>query len=75
MICFDAEDPALSDIEIVAITVVATNQPPVLDPIGPQTVTEGNTLEFNIYATDVDGPSIVSDGHESARKRDFCRFA
>jgi hypothetical protein len=59
LICFDDEDPGLSDIEIVPITIVAANQPPVLDPIGPKTVTEGDTLTFVVTATDVDGPMLA----------------
>ncbi len=31
------------------------NQPPVLDPIGPQEVVEGNTLDFTVTASDPDG--------------------
>ncbi len=59
VICFDDEDNALSDIEIVPITVVETNQPPILDPIGPQTVIEGDTLQLLINATDTDGPDLI----------------
>jgi hypothetical protein len=40
----------------------AGNQPPIFDPIDPQTVYEGDTLSFTISATDVDGtiPPIIS---------------
>ena len=55
---FDDEDPPLSDIEIIPITVVAANQPPFLDTIGPQTVTEADTLEFVVTASDPDGPML-----------------
>jgi len=58
VICFDDEDPALSDIDTIAITVVETNQPPILDPIGPQMITEGEILELLITASDPDGPDL-----------------
>jgi hypothetical protein len=58
-ICYDDEDPALSGLLYVEITVVLTNLPPELDPVGPQTVIEADTLEFNVYATDTDGPSLT----------------
>jgi len=57
-ICYDDEDPPLSKTMIVPITIVSANQPPVLESIGPQTVTEADTLLLNIYATDVDGPFV-----------------
>jgi hypothetical protein len=58
-ICYDDEDPALSGLLYVEITVVLTNLPPEMDPVGPQTVIEADTLEFNVYATDTDGPSLT----------------
>jgi hypothetical protein len=49
-----------ADSEMVEITVTeAGNHPPELDPIGPKTVSEGDTLEFRIHATDVDGDSVI----------------
>jgi hypothetical protein len=49
-----------ADSEMVKIAVTeASNHPPELDPIGPKTVTEGDTLEFRIHATDVDGDSVI----------------
>jgi len=36
------------------VTIVTQNQPPVLNPIGPQSVTEYNTLQFTISASDPD---------------------
>jgi hypothetical protein len=35
------------------------NRPPTLDPIGAQTVNEGEVLEFRIWAVDPDGDSII----------------
>src|SRR5262249_6619632 len=37
----------------------STNSPPVLDPIGNQTVNEGDTLNFTAHATDPDLDSIT----------------
>ncbi len=50
----------LADSEMVEIVVTeAGNHAPELDSIGPKTVWEGDTLEFRIYATDVDGDSVI----------------
>jgi hypothetical protein len=54
--CMDEGDPALSGYETVEITVTeGANRPPVLDSIGYKMVTEGDTLEFRVYAVDPDG--------------------
>jgi len=54
--CTDEGTPPLSGHEIVEITVTeGPNRPPVLEPIGYQMVTEGDTLEFRVHATDPDG--------------------
>jgi CSLREA domain-containing protein len=46
-----------TDSETIQVTVSeGTNQPPVLDPIGNQTVTEGNLLTFTATASDPDVP-------------------
>ncbi len=60
-VLFAASDGAAADSELVTITVVTANQPPVLNPIGPQTVVEGGTLTVNITASDPDGapPAIL----------------
>ncbi|NIQ81684.1 MAG: hypothetical protein GTN93_27035, partial [Anaerolineae bacterium] len=47
------------DSEVVEITVVNVDQSPVLDPIGPQTLNEGETLQIRVHATDVDSDSLV----------------
>ncbi len=47
------------DSEVVEITVIDVDQPPVLDSIGPKTVAEGETLKFRVHATDVDSDSLV----------------
>jgi hypothetical protein len=58
----DNGSPALSDQEVVPITVVLQNRPPVLNPIGPKIVNEGQLLQFLITATDPDGtiPQLLS---------------
>jgi hypothetical protein len=58
-LCADNENPPMTNVIKVMITVVAANQPPVLTQIGPRAVTEGDTLQFNISATDPDGPFIT----------------
>ena len=62
-VCYDDESTPLSSVLSFEITTVMSNQPPTLEEIGPRTVTEGFTLEFNIYATDPDGPfmSLYTD--------------
>jgi PKD repeat protein len=53
-VTFIASDGALADSEIVAITVVNVNLPPVLAAIGPRSVSEGTSLSFGVSATDPD---------------------
>ncbi|MGH8015187.1 MAG: Ig-like domain-containing protein, partial [Candidatus Zixiibacteriota bacterium] len=50
----DQGTPQLSGSMPVSITVVNVNQPPILAPIGPRTITEGQTLVINLSATDPD---------------------
>jgi len=47
------------DYEDVQITVQDANNPPVIEPIEPKTVKEGETLAFNVSATDPDGDPIT----------------
>ncbi|MCI0530900.1 MAG: Ig-like domain-containing protein, partial [candidate division Zixibacteria bacterium] len=62
-VTFIASDIFLADSEVVQITVSpSANHAPVLDPISPKIVTEGNLLEFRIHATDQDG-SIPTISH------------
>jgi hypothetical protein len=49
-------DGELSGYEIITVYVNETNSEPVLDPIGPQTVNELDTLEFTATASDSDDP-------------------
>lgn len=51
----DDETPALSSRDTATITVVVTNQAPILAAIGTKSVPEGQMLEFRISATDPDG--------------------
>jgi hypothetical protein len=50
--------PAGEDEEAITITVVNRNSPPVMNPIGDKTVTTGQTLEFVVTATDIDGDTL-----------------
>ncbi|MFH1701312.1 MAG: Ig-like domain-containing protein [Candidatus Zixiibacteriota bacterium] len=54
-VTFYAADGLETDSELVQITVTELNQPPVLDPIGAQTVAEGGNLNLIITASDADG--------------------
>jgi len=54
-ITFIASDGALADSEVVILTVIDVNRPPVLDSIGPQLVDEGANLNFGVSAGDLDG--------------------
>jgi len=53
-ISFFASDGALTDTEVVNITVVNSNRPPVLAAIGAKNVMAGGTLAFTITASDPD---------------------
>ncbi len=50
---------ALSDSETVTISVINFNRPPELTAIGNQTVSEGDTLQFMVTATDQDGDDVT----------------
>jgi hypothetical protein len=57
-ITFIASDGLAADSELVSIIVAdAGNQPPVFDPLEPQTISEGDTLELTIIVVDPDGTS------------------
>ena len=60
-VTFIASDGILADTQLVAITVLATNRKPVLDPIGPQSVAEAANLTFRVHAVDPDAtiPSLI----------------
>ncbi len=51
---FVASDTSLSDTASMSITVLGTNRPPVLAPIGGRNVPQGVTLTFTIFASDPD---------------------
>ncbi len=59
-VTFKAFDGVAVDSEVVQITVLNTNRPPVLSPIGPQSVAEGGLLSLTILASDPDAtiPSL-----------------
>ncbi|MFB3077440.1 MAG: beta strand repeat-containing protein, partial [Lysobacterales bacterium] len=62
-ITFRASDGALTDSEVVTITVTESgNQAPILAAIGAKSVTEGNNLNFSVSAVDPDAtiPSLSS---------------
>ncbi|MCK5125998.1 MAG: hypothetical protein KAR42_07065 [candidate division Zixibacteria bacterium] len=58
-VTFYASDGTEIDSEIVTINVTATNQDPLLDPIGAQTIAEGANLNFTVTASDPDGTTPI----------------
>jgi hypothetical protein len=54
-ITFIASDGILADSEVVTLSVIDINRPPVIDPIGPQFVDENANLNFGVSASDLDG--------------------
>ncbi|HBZ01179.1 MAG TPA: hypothetical protein DEO84_07660, partial [candidate division Zixibacteria bacterium] len=57
-VLFYATDGMMADSERVLITVVNVNRPPILNPIGPYTLSEGDSLALSISGSDPDGDSI-----------------
>ncbi|MCX6831790.1 MAG: Ig-like domain-containing protein, partial [candidate division Zixibacteria bacterium] len=55
VLCLDDDTPALSDVDSARITVLKTNQAPVLATVGAKSVREGDTLRVHLSATDPDG--------------------
>ena len=51
--------PAINSTMLVQNTYASPNEPPVLDPIGDQTVDEAQLLEFTISATDPDSDNLT----------------
>ena len=49
----------LTSAQILQLATVATNSPPVLDPIGDKTIDENEALSFTVTAGDPDGDSLV----------------
>jgi hypothetical protein len=56
---FQVSDGTLTDSEEITITVNHVNRPPVLSPIGPKTIDEGEPLVFTISATDPNGDALT----------------
>lgn len=54
----DANGNQATDTQLITV-VLSVNHPPVLDPIGAQTVNEGDLLEFTINATDLDQDTLT----------------
>jgi hypothetical protein len=52
----DFESPPAVTIDTMAITITDVNQPPVIDSIGPFGVAIGDTLRFDVTATDSTDP-------------------
>jgi hypothetical protein len=56
---FIATSNSLADTQLVDITVTNVDLPPVLDPITPPTLAEGDHLDLRITASDPDGDTIT----------------
>ncbi len=61
-VSFIASDGVLADTEIVEITVLNLNRPPVLGDIGSRSVIEGDSLVFTLIASDPDNDSLYFTG-------------
>jgi hypothetical protein len=65
----DDGDPPMSDAETVAMSVGDVNWPPIMEPMRDYTIQEGETVSFEVAASDPDGDSLayeMTDGPESA---------
>lgn len=58
-VTFIASDGVLADSETVIITVNDVGHSPVITPIDPQEVNEGETLNFTVNTSDPDGDSLI----------------
>ncbi|MBI4430801.1 MAG: hypothetical protein HY587_03700 [Candidatus Omnitrophica bacterium] len=58
-IYFTVSDGVFTDTKYVSVTVVNVNRPPVLDPIGNETVNEEEHLTFQVHATDPDSRDVI----------------
>ncbi|UCE65822.1 MAG: hypothetical protein JSU85_13320 [Candidatus Zixiibacteriota bacterium] len=61
-LAIDSENPAIADSTIVTITVTDVNRVPVIEPVGPFTLNEGETLIFDVISRDPDSttPNLVA---------------
>jgi len=69
LLAVDQGTPSLSSTLDVNISVVLENEPPIIAPIGPRVITEGQLLTINVSATDPDGPAptlSVSDAPDGS---------
>lgn len=58
-VTFTVSDGSTSDTEMINIAVTNVNQPPVLDPIGAQSLAEGNSYNLVINASDPDNNPLT----------------
>jgi len=59
LVVSDGFDPSAPDsVTVSAAPLVVANQPPVLDPVGDQTVALGSTLSLQLTASDPDGDAL-----------------
>jgi len=58
-VTFKVSDGVAEDIEVVTINVINVNRPPILNSIGSQNLTEGDTYNLIINATDPDNTPLT----------------
>jgi hypothetical protein len=57
-VTFTVSDGEKEDSETIVISVQLNNHPPVLSPIGDQSIQEGRSLWITVHATDADGDTL-----------------
>ncbi len=58
-VTFSVSDGVLADSETVTINVTNVNRAPLLDAIGPQSLTEGDSINLVLTASDPDGDALT----------------
>ncbi len=58
-VTFVADDGQAQDSQVVTITVVNVNRPPILTAIGDRSIDASNTLSLTLSATDPDGDGLT----------------
>ena len=70
-VTFSATDGDSQSIETITIVVSDVNRLPILGDIGDRVANEGETLTFEVTATDADGDALVYDAENLPEGADF----
>ncbi len=70
-VTFVAPHGQYEDFETITITVINSNQAPVLEAIGNKSVNENNTLSFLVNANDPDGDAITYSAQDLSNGATF----